>query len=312
MKLEQQLISEQLAKFNIPISSESEDIELELYLGIGQDRSIGKLAFVASANSQEAIETMMVDHPDVIYRENIDPLIGLRSYQILRVASNLNLPRTLYHDFDDIVQKMYRCFIQCDATSLEFNPLILTSDGRFQVSNATMSIDDNALFRQADLIPLAYPTPIGIDAHKYGMTYFQLGGQVGCIANGAGLAMATMDVINLYGEEHDVHPANFLDIGGGADSHKIVMAFELLRQNPTVKVVFMNIFGGMTRGDEVAEGIINAYHQSPFSWPVVVRLQGTNAVEGRALLQKASLYNLHLVTTLTEGVLLTIDKAVYA
>ncbi len=310
MRLQHHHVVQRLEHFDIPTDTEAEadNAEFEFYLGIGQDRSIGKLAFVASIKSNVSIEQVAKEQPDVIYRENIDPLIGLRSYQVLRIASNLNLPRLLYRPFDAIVQKMYRCFIQSDATSLEVNPLLVLPDNQLMVKNATMSIDDNALFRQPELLALAQPTAAELNMRQLGLTYVQLNGQVGCIVNGAGLAMATMDVINLYGRDSGISPANFLDMGGGADAQKVGTAFQLLRQNPTAQVVFMNIFGGMTRCDEVAQGIISSYEEAPFLWPLVVRLQGTKAAEGQAMLREAGFERVHLVTTLTEGVLMALDK----
>jgi succinyl-CoA synthetase beta subunit len=303
MRLDLSQIKNRLSKFGINIHTIPPPSPLHtLYLGIAQDRSIGKLAFIASMTSGDKSQTT-----PKVFRQNIDPLIGLRSYQVLYIASSLNLPRNLYRPLDEIAQSMYRCFMASDATLLEINPLVITEDHELVITNARMSIDDNALFRQPDFVP-EQESDLTAEAHRLGITYIELDGVIGSIVNGAGLAMATMDVISLYGAEYGIHSANFLDIGGGASVEKIERAFDLIRRNKEIKVLLLNIFGGMTHCDDVVQGLINSSQHQPFEWPVVTRLQGTNSDSANEWLRSENIPNVFIVETLTQGVLLAIEK----
>lgn len=302
MRLDLSQVKTRLAKFGMIIHTiPPPNPQNTLYLGIAQDRSIGKLAFIASITSGDK------QNSPKVFRQNIDPLIGLRSYQVLHIASNLNLPRKLYRQLDKIAQSMYQCFMNSDATLLEINPLVITEDHEFVITNARMSIDDNALFRQPDFVR-PEETNLTAEARRLGITYIELDGVIGSIVNGAGLAMATMDVISLYGAEYGITSANFLDIGGGASVEKIERAFDLIRRNKDIRVLLLNIFGGMTHCDDVVQGLINSSQQQPFEWPVVTRLQGTNSAKANVWLREQNIPNVFIVETLTEGVLLAIDK----
>lgn len=301
MRLDLSQVESQLSKFDIHLSTIPPPSTLyTLYLGIAQDRSIGKLAFIASSNHDKQDDAG-------VFRQNIDPLIGLRSYQVLHVASNLNLPRNLYRPLDQIAQAMYQCFMSSDATLLEISPLVITESHEFLVIDARMSIDDNALFRQPHFVRDLEPD-LTAEAQRLGITYIELDGMIGSIVNGAGLAMATMDVISLYGAQYGIQSANFLDIGGGASVEKIEHAFELIRRNKDIKVLLLNIFGGMTHCDDVVQGIINSAQRQPFEWPVITRLKGTNSVQANERLRSANIPNIFIVETLTEAVLMSIDK----
>jgi succinyl-CoA synthetase beta subunit len=301
MRLDLSQVKAQLSKFDIHLSTiPPPTVSYKLYLGIAQDRSIGKLAFIASITGDKQNGT-------TVFRQNIDPLIGLRSYQVLHIASNLNLPRNIYRLLDAFAQSMYQCFMSSDATLLEISSLVITEDHQFVVTDARMSIDDNALFRQPDFTRDIEPD-LTTEARRLGITYIELDGVIGSIVNGAGLAMATMDVISLYGAEHGIHSANFLDIGGGASVEKIEHAFELIRRNKDIEVLLLNIFGGMTHCDDVVQGIINSAQHRSFEWPVITRLQGTNSAQANERLKAEYIPNVFIVETLTQAVLLSIEK----
>lgn len=310
MRLKSHQVKRRLAQFGIRIAeNEPEEIAASLYLGIGQDRSIGKLALVGSTQSDIQINYAVKSSPGTFHREDIDPLIGLRSYQVLRMAGDLNLPRPLYRPLDHIAQAMYNCYIASDATILELNPFIITPDNQLFPMAAKMTVDDNALFRQRDLAESLELSPDAMEIKAMGITYVRLDGQIGCIANGAGLAMATMDIINLYGQGN-ARPANFLDVGGGADAGKVERALQKLQENPDIQITLINIFGGMTRCDEVAQGIINTYQRQPLDWPLIIRLQGTNARVGQQMIAEAGLPDVRLADTMTHAALIAVDKVV--
>ena len=277
-------------------------VDAAFYLGISHDRSIARPVLVASYQGGSGIEEAVFSDPSIVFRETIDPSIGLRTYQVLRLASNLDLPRSLYRKLDTIAQGMYQCYVKYDATLLEINPLAMSQDDLIAL-DAKMIVDENALFRHPELEAIrdtSTDAPAEIAARQAGIIYIQLDGQIGCLVNGAGLAMATMDVINLYGLG-EVRPANFLDIGGGADGLKIQQAMDIILEDDNIQAILINVFAGMTRCDEVAAGIISTYEKSEVNRPLIVRFQGTCAEQGKELLLEARLPELYIVDTLTKA-----------
>jgi succinyl-CoA synthetase beta subunit len=226
--------------------------------------------------------------PEKIIKVHIDPLLGLRDYQARDIAAGIDLPREYWRAFGKIAHGLWHAYQECDANLAEINPLVITSENELLAVDGKMVIDDNALFRHPDLADkrdLDIEAEAEIEARKYGLSFIKLDGDIGCMVNGAGLAMTTMDIIKLFGGE----PANFLDIGGGASSEKVSAAFRIILTDPNIKVVLINIFGGITRGDEVAKGILSAMKEVKPKVPMVVRLVGTNAKEGRQILADANM-----------------------
>ncbi|MBA4399316.1 MAG: ADP-forming succinate--CoA ligase subunit beta [Anaerolinea sp.] len=267
---------------------EAVSIEKEIYLGITNDRASRKPVMIASAEGGVDIEEVAARTPERIVRLHIDPLLGLREYQSRDVAVAIDLPKEYWRQFMAVADGLWRVFVENDATLVEINPLVITKEKRLVALDGKMVIDDNALFRRPDIAEkrdLDVEAPEEISARKYGLSYIKLDGQIGCMVNGAGLAMATMDIIKLYGGQ----PANFLDIGGGAGAEKVAAAFRIILSDPNVCAVLINIFGGITRGDEVARGILAAIDQVKPDVPMIVRLVGTNAEEGRRLLADANM-----------------------
>ena len=267
---------------------EAAAIETEIYLGITNDRAARKPVMMASAAGGVEIEEVARTNPEKIIKAHIDPLLGLRDYQARDIAAGIDLPRELWRDFNAIALALWRAYSENDATLAEINPLIINKDRKLVALDGKMLIDDNALFRHADLAELRdadEEAPAETEARKYGLSYIKLDGNIGCMVNGAGLAMTSMDVIKLFGGE----PANFLDIGGGAGADKVAAAMKIILTDPGVKAVLFNIFGGITRCDEVAKGILVAMDEVKPKVPMVVRLVGTNAEEGRKLLEKAKM-----------------------
>lgn len=279
------------------------DIASEIYLGVVNDRASGKPVMMASSEGGVEIEQVAAETPEKIIREYVSPSLGLRDYQARNLASGINLPREHWNAFTRIAQNLYKCFMESDATLAEINPLVITGENKLLALDGKMSIDDNALFRQKELAAMrdidAEP-PVEVQARDAGLTYVKLDGQIGCMVNGAGLAMTTMDMIKLYGGG-DVGPANFLDIGGGAQADKVATALRMILSDPNVKAVLFNIFGGITRGDEVARGILQALEEVKTDLPLVIRLAGTNSEEGRALIDAANIPNIISAASLTEG-----------
>jgi succinyl-CoA synthetase beta subunit len=276
---------------------EAAQIEKEIYLGITNDRAARKPVIMASSAGGVEIEEVARKEPEKIVKIHIDPLLGLRDYQARDIAVGIDLPREHWKVFGQIAHGLWKAYIDCDATLAEINPLVITTDNRLLALDGKMVLDDNALFRHpdlADLRDLDVEDPYEIEARKYGLSYIKLDGNIGCMVNGAGLAMTTMDIIKLFGGE----PANFLDIGGGAGSDKVAAALRIILSDPNVKTVLINIFGGITRCDEVARGIITALSEVKPKVPMVIRLVGTNAEEGRQILANASLIT---ATTLVEA-----------
>ncbi len=267
---------------------EAASIEQEIYLGITNDRAARKPVMMSSAAGGVEIEEVARQTPEKIIKVHIDPLLGLRDYQARDIAAGIDLPHELWRDFSQIANGLWRAYTECDASLAEINPLVITSNNRLLAVDGKMVIDDNALFRHADLAEmrdLDVEAPSEIEARKYGLSFIKLDGNIGCMVNGAGLAMTTMDIIKLFGGQ----PANFLDIGGGAGADKVAAAFRIILADPNVKAVLINIFGGITRCDEVARGILAAMNEVKPKVPMVVRLVGTNAEQGRRLLAEANL-----------------------
>ena len=275
----------------------------EIYLGITNDRQTGCAVMMSSSEGGVEIEQVAHENPNAIIREQISPSLGLRDYQARNIANAINLPREHWTVFTAIAQALYRCYSESDATLAEINPLVITGDGVLLALDGKMIIDDNALFRQKELGEMrdtsAEPEAERI-ARQAGLTYVKLPGQIGCMVNGAGLAMTTMDMIKLYGGE-GVGPANFLDIGGGAQADRVAAALRIILSDPNVKAILFNIFGGITRGDEVAHGILQALDEVKTDLPMIIRLAGTNSEEGLAIIREAHLSNIHSAATLTEG-----------
>ena len=264
------------------------DISAEIYLGITNDRSARQPVIIASASGGVDIEEVAQKTPEKIVRVHINPLLGLLDHNIRDLAIEIELDRKHWPAFIEITRGLWEAFRENDATLAEINPLVITSDDQLIAADGKMDIDDNAIYRHeqlAELRDLDAEAAAEIEARKYGLTYIQLDGEIGCMVNGAGLAMATMDIIKLSGGE----PANFLDIGGGAGAEKVAAALRIILQDKKVKAVLFNIFGGITRGDEVAKGILEALDQVKTKVPMVIRLVGTNAAEGRELLAEAKM-----------------------
>lgn len=265
---------------------EAANIEKEIYLGITNDRNARKPVVIASSSGGIDIEEVARLNPEKICTMSIDPLLGLRDYQTRNVAICIDLPRQHWKAFGEVARGLWLAFSDNDATLAEINPLVITADQRLLALDGKMIVDDNSIFRHPDIgemRDLDTEAPAEIEARKYGLTYIKLDGEIGCMVNGAGLAMATMDIIKLFGGE----PANFLDIGGGAGADKVAAALRIILSDPSVKAILFNIFGGITRCDEVARGILAALAEVKTKVPMVVRLVGTNAELGRQLLGEA-------------------------
>ncbi len=279
------------------------NIGQEIYLGITNDRAAGQPVIMASSEGGIEIEQVARENPDAIIRERIDPFLGLLDYQARNLASGINLPHEHWRAFSKIASSLYRCYVASDAVLAEINPLVITRENQLLALDGKMIIDDNALYRQPQLAERrdtdAEPK-VETEARAAGISYVKLNGQIGCMVNGAGLAMTTMDMSKLYGGD-EIGPANFLDIGGGAQASKVAAALRIILSDPNVKSVLFNIFGGITRADEVARGILEALNEVPTDLPMVIRLVGTNAEEGRAIIDSANVPNLSSAATLTEA-----------
>ncbi len=276
---------------------EAADIAQEIYLGIVLDRLQRRAVMMASAAGGIDIEEVARETPEKIIRVAIDPFLGLREYQTRQIAYGIGLKREMIKEFNLIAQGLYRCFVDLDASLAEINPLVITGAGVLQALDGKILIDDNALFRHPDLAALRdvdEEAPSETEARQRGLSYIKLDGEIGCMVNGAGLAMATMDMTKLFGGS----PANFLDIGGGAQADKVAAALRIILADPHVKAVLFNIFGGITRCDEVARGIVAAMEEVKPHVPMVARLVGTNEEEGRRILAAA---NMQTASTLAEA-----------
>jgi succinyl-CoA synthetase beta subunit len=264
------------------------DIARELYLGVTLDRATGRNTFMASSEGGVEIEEVAAKHPEKILRASIDPVVGIAGYQARDLAFGLGLSGPSVNSFARFASAMYDAYLATDASIVEINPLVVTKQGEVIALDAKINLDDNALYRHKDLLGLRDPDeedPREAQAKEHDLSYVGLEGNIGCMVNGAGLAMSTMDMIKLAGGQ----PANFLDVGGGADEAKVTAAFKLLLADPQVKAVLVNIFGGIMKCDVIAAGIIAAAKQVKLSVPLVVRLEGTNVEQGKALLASSGL-----------------------
>jgi succinyl-CoA synthetase beta subunit len=267
---------------------EALNIDKELYLGITLDRARGANVIMASAQGGMDIEEVAAHDPNAIHREAVDSVLGVQPFQARAVANALGLTGDSFKKCVDFVQKMMRAYIETDASLAEINPLLLTKEGDVLALDCKMNFDDNALFRHKDVVEmrdLNEEDPLEVEASKFGLNYIKLDGNVGCMVNGAGLAMATMDIIKLAGSE----PANFLDVGGGASAEQVKNAFRIILSDKNVKAILINIFGGIMRGDRIAEGVVSASREVGLPVPVVVRLEGTNVELGKQILKDSGL-----------------------
>jgi succinyl-CoA synthetase beta subunit len=263
-------------------------IEKELYIGILVDRGEGKPVFMASAAGGMDIEQVAAERPEAILKEYVNPGMGLEAFQARKIAFQLGLKPQLVNQAVQFMTGLYKVFEGTDGSLLEINPFITTTDGRLFALDAKINFDDNALFRHPDLRELRDITeedPLEVEASKYSLNYIKLDGNVGCMVNGAGLAMATMDIIKYAGGM----PANFLDVGGGANAEQVTHAFEILLSDKNVKAVLINIFGGILRVDTLATGVVEAAKKTHIQLPIVLRLEGTNVEAGRQILKDSGL-----------------------
>lgn len=281
-------------------------IDKEIYLSIANDRNSQKPILMASSFGGMDIEDVSRNNPEKIVKRVIDPLLGLRDYQLRDVAINIDLDRTYWQDFSRIINQLWKVYVDCDATLVEINPLVITSEKKFSALDAKVVLDDNALFRHPNLSDFrdkdAEP-PTEIQGRKIGVSFIKMDGNIGCLVNGAGLAMATMDIIKELGGE----AANFLDIGGGANAKKVEDSLRLILSDEKVKAILINVFGGITRCDEVARGILSAFKEIQTNIPIVVRLVGTNdevglhLLEGTELIPAKSLFEAATIAVRTAG-----------
>ena len=268
--------------------TEGLDYKKELYLGILLDRSVSKNVIMVSTEGGVEIEKVAGETPEKIIKEWIDPSVGLQAYQARKLAFALGLQGNSFKSFIPFIYSLYNAYEKTDASLLEINPLVITNDDRVVALDAKMNFDDNALYRHPEIAAyrdLNEEDPLEIEASKYNLNYIKLDGNVGCMVNGAGLAMATMDIIKLAGGE----PANFLDVGGGASKETVANGFKIILSDKNVKAILINIFGGIVRCDRVAQGVIDAAKEMHIAVPIVVRLEGTNAKEAGILLKESGL-----------------------
>jgi succinyl-CoA synthetase beta subunit len=268
--------------------TEGLDYAKELYLGILLDRTVGKNVIMASTEGGVEIEKVAAETPEKIIKEWIEPTVGLQTYQARRLAFALGMEGDVFKNFVSFIKLLYRAYEETDASLVEINPLVITNDNRVVALDAKINLDDNALYRHKDypgLRDLNEEDPLEVEASKNNLNYIKLDGNVGCMVNGAGLAMATMDIIKLAGGE----PANFLDVGGTASAETVERGFKIILSDKNVKAILVNIFGGIVRCDRVAGGIIQAARNINISIPVVVRLEGTNAAEAQRMLDESGL-----------------------
>jgi succinyl-CoA synthetase beta subunit len=285
---------------------EAVSITKEIYLSIANDRLTQKPVLMASSSGGVDIEEVASKTPEKIIKRTIDPLLGLRDYQLRDVAINIDLDRKYWQDFGEIINGIWRVYVECDATLVEINPLVITPDERLLALDAKIILDDNALFRHPNLAELRdkdTESASEIEGRKFGVTFIQMEGNIGCLVNGAGLAMATMDILKINGGA----AANFLDIGGGANAEKVAACLRLILEDKNVKSILINVFGGITRCDEVAKGLMTAYNEIKPDIPIIVRLVGTNDEEGLRLLSGTKLIP---AESLLEAATIAVQKAV--
>jgi len=286
------LVTHQSGPEGLPVGvvyvEEGSEIDRELYLSMLVNRDVSKVSFIASAAGGMDIEQVAADTPEQIFTVAISPSTGLMGYQARQLAFGLGLDKKQSRQFEDLIGRLYRLYMECDAGLIEINPLIVTKAGDVLALDGKISIDSNALYRQKKLVEwrdLTQEDEKEREAAEHELSYVSLDGNIACMVNGAGLAMATMDLIKLYGGE----PANFMDVGGGATAERVVNAFKLILSNQNVSAILVNIFGGIVRCDLIAEGIISAVKEIGVSVPVIARLEGTNVQKGRDLLAESGL-----------------------
>ncbi|WP_368659199.1 ADP-forming succinate--CoA ligase subunit beta [Metabacillus halosaccharovorans] len=275
------------------------DIKKEYYVGLVLDRATSRVVLMASEEGGTEIEEVAEQTPEKIFKEVIDPAVGLQGYQARRIAFNINIPKELVGQAVKFMMGLYQVFVERDCSIAEINPLVITGDGKVMALDAKLNFDSNALYRHKDIVEyrdLEEEDPKEIEASKYDLSYISLDGNIGCMVNGAGLAMSTMDIIKYYGGE----PANFLDVGGGATAEKVTEAFKIILSDQNVKGIFVNIFGGIMKCDVIAEGVVEATKQVGLEIPLVVRLEGTNVELGKKILDESGL-NITSAESMADG-----------
>ncbi|SFA41850.1 succinyl-CoA synthetase (ADP-forming) beta subunit [Parageobacillus thermantarcticus] len=275
------------------------DIKKEYYIGFVVDRATSRVVLMGSEEGGTEIEEVAAKTPEKIFKEYIDPAVGLQAFQARRLAFNINIPKELVNQAAKFMMGLYQVFVEKDCSIAEINPLVVTGAGKVMALDAKLNFDSNALYRHKDILEyrdLDEEDPKEVEASKYDLNYIALDGNIGCMVNGAGLAMATMDIIKYYGGE----PANFLDVGGGATTEKVTEAFKIILSDPKVKGIFVNIFGGIMKCDVIANGIVEATKQVGLNLPLVVRLEGTNVELGKKILQESGL-NIIAAESMADG-----------
>jgi succinyl-CoA synthetase beta subunit len=275
------------------------DIKKEYYVGLVLDRATSRVVLMASEEGGTEIEEVAEKTPEKIFKEVIDPAVGLQGYQARRIAFNINIPKELVGKAAKFMMGLYQAFVEKDCSIAEINPLVVTGDGNVMALDAKLNFDSNALYRHKDIVEyrdLEEEDAKEIEASKYDLSYISLDGNIGCMVNGAGLAMSTMDIIKFYGGE----PANFLDVGGGATAEKVTEAFKIILSDQNVKGIFVNIFGGIMKCDVIAEGVVEATKQVGLEIPLVVRLEGTNVELGKKILNESGL-NITSAESMADG-----------
>lgn len=278
---------------------EGSDIKKEYYLGVVLDRVSSRIVMMGSEEGGTEIEEVAEENPEKIFREYIDPAIGMQPYQARRMAFNMNIPTELLKEAVKFMLGLSKVFIDNDCSIAEINPLVTTGDGKVMALDAKFNFDSNALYRQKEVLDyrdLDEEDPKEIEASKYDLSYIALDGNIGCMVNGAGLAMATMDIIKHYSGD----PANFLDVGGGATAEKVTEAFKIILEDDAVKGIYVNIFGGIMKCDVIADGVVEATKQTGLEIPLVVRLEGTNVEKGKEILEKSGL-NITAADSMADG-----------
>lgn len=275
------------------------DIKKEYYVGVVIDRVTGRVTMMASEEGGTEIEEVAEKTPEKIFKEVVDPAVGLQVFQARKLAININIPKELVNKAVKFMMSLYQAFVDKDCSIAEINPLVVTGDGNVMALDAKLNFDSNALFRHKDVIELRdldEEDPKEIEASKFDLNYIALEGNIGCMVNGAGLAMATMDIIKFYGGD----PANFLDVGGGATTERVTEAFKLILSDDNVKGIFVNIFGGIMKCDVIANGVVEAAKQVKLDRPLVVRLEGTNVDLGKKILNESGL-NIVAAESMADG-----------
>ncbi|MDQ0299117.1 succinyl-CoA synthetase beta subunit [Salibacterium salarium] len=278
---------------------EGSDIQSEYYIGLVLDRATSRIVMMGSEEGGTEIEQVAEETPEKIFREYIDPAVGMQAYQARRLAFNINIPKKLVGQAAKFMLGLYKVFIEKDCSVAEINPLVTTGDGSVMALDAKLNFDSNALYRQKDVLDfrdLDEEDPKEIEASKFDLSYIALDGNIGCMVNGAGLAMSTMDIIKHYNGD----PANFLDVGGGATAEKVTEAFKIILEDDQVKGIYVNIFGGIMKCDVIAEGVVEATKQIGLEIPLVVRLEGTNVETGKKILEESGL-NITAADSMADG-----------